>query len=105
MEMRQPAFAAGDRILLVDQWIETGGTIDGAIRLVERQKGVIAGLVAIAIEDNARTQGYRKSYPCISAVVPGSRWQEECNGQTLSSFGNYAAKSAFPRAGRLQRNG
>jgi len=74
MEMRLPAFAPGDRILVVDQWVETGGTMDGAIRLIERQKGVVAGLVAIAIEDNARTQGYRAAYPCISAVVPGSKW-------------------------------
>ena len=39
MEMRKPAFAAGTKVLLVDQWIETGGTMDGAIRLVERQGG------------------------------------------------------------------
>lgn len=100
MEMRTPAFAAGDRVLLVDQWIETGGTMDGAIRLVERQKGIVAGLAAIAIEENARTKGYRATYPCVSAVVPGSKWQTDCNAQTLSSFAGYTAQSAFPRAGR-----
>lgn len=103
MEMRLPAFAPGDRILVVDQWVETGGTMDGAIRLIERQKGVVAGLVAIAIEDNERTQGYRAAYPCISAVVPGSKWQVDCNNQTLSSFDTYKAQSAYPRAGRLPR--
>jgi len=103
MEMRLPAFAPGDRILVVDQWVETGGTMDGAIRLIERQKGVVAGLVAIAIEDNARTQGNRAAYPCISAVVPGSKWQTDCNNQTLSSFDTYQAQSAYPRAGRLPR--
>ncbi|MGA0924497.1 MAG: phosphoribosyltransferase family protein, partial [Lutimaribacter sp.] len=86
MEMRKPAFGPGTRVLLVDQWVETGGTIDGAIRLVERQGGVVAGLLAIAIEENERTDHYRQTYPCISAVVPGSRWQAECNAQTLSSF-------------------
>lgn len=101
MEMRQPAFAAADRVLVVDQWVETGGTMDGAIRLIERQNGVVAGLVAIAIEDNARTRGYRATYPCVSAVVPGSTWQTECNGQTLLSFAEYSSQSAFPRAGRL----
>lgn len=100
MEMRMPAFAGGDRVLLVDQWVETGGTMDGAIRLVERQNGVVAGLVAIAIEDNPRTRDYHATYPCISAVVPGSKWQAECNGQTLSSFETYASKSAYPKAGR-----
>lgn len=33
----------GVRVLLVDQWVETGGTMRGAIELVERQGGVVAG--------------------------------------------------------------
>lgn len=97
MEMRLPAFAPGTRVLLADQWVETGGTMDGAIRLVERQKGVVAGLVAIAIEENAHTNAYRRAYPCVSAVVPGSRWQTECNAQSLSSFESYQPERAFPR--------
>ena len=52
--MRKPAFAAGTKVLLVDQWIETGGTMDGAIRLVEQQGGKVAGLVAIAMENNEK---------------------------------------------------
>ena len=100
MEMRLPAFAPGTRVLLVDQWVETGGTMDGSVRLVERQKGVIAGMVAVAIEENERTNGYRATYPCVSAVVPGSRWQTECNSQTLSSFDTYNPESAFPQTKR-----
>ena len=96
MEMRQPAFAPGTRVLVVDQWIETGGTMDGAIRLIERQQGVVAGLLAIAIEKNERTQEYRKKYHCVSAVVPGSKWQTECNAQTLSSFDEYKPEMVFP---------
>lgn len=97
MEMRKPAFAPGTRVLLADQWVETGGTMDGAIRLVGQQGGIVAGLAAIAIEENARTDGYRKTYPCVSAVVPGSRWQRECNAQTLSSFATYRPEMAFPK--------
>ncbi|WP_390913178.1 phosphoribosyltransferase family protein [Pseudosulfitobacter sp. SM2401] len=100
MEMRLPAFAPGTRVLLVDQWVETGGTMDGSVRLVERQKGVVAGMVAVAIEENERTNGYRATYPCVSAVVPGSRWQTECNSQTLSSFDTYNPESAFPQTKR-----
>jgi len=90
------AFAPGTRVLLADQWVETGGTMDGAVRLVERQKGVVAGMVAIAIEENERTANYRTSFPCISAVVPGSKWQTECNAQTQSSFDSYRPEMAFP---------
>ena len=83
MEIRQPAFAEGTRVLLVDQWIETGGTMDGAIRLIEKQGGSVAGLVAIAMEDNDQTAGYRKRFPCITAVQPGTDLQEQCNRQHL----------------------
>lgn len=100
MEMRTPAFAQGTRVLLVDQWIETGGTIDGAIRLVERQKGLVVGLVAIAIETCEQTESYRKKYHCVSAVQPGSTWQSECDAQNLSSFDNYRPAMAFPRIKR-----
>ncbi|MYH57988.1 MAG: adenine phosphoribosyltransferase [Boseongicola sp. SB0675_bin_26] len=100
MEMRTPAFAPGTRVLLVDQWVETGGTMDAAIRLVERQKGSVAGIVAIAIEGNERTKGYRDRFKVVSAVVEGSRWQEECDRQTLSSFAAYRADRTFPDAGR-----
>jgi len=100
MEMRQPAFAPGARVLLVDQWVETGGTMDGAIRLVERQGGEVAGIVAIAIETNERTNGYRRDHLCVSAVMPGTYWQEECDRQRLGSFERYRPESAFPDAGR-----
>lgn len=100
MEMRLPAFGPGTRVLLVDQWVETGGTMDGSIRLVERQEGIVAGMVAVAIEENERTNGYRATYPCVSAVVQGSRWQKECNSQTLSSFKSYKPEAAFPQTKR-----
>lgn len=100
MEMRTPAFAAGTRVLLADQWVETGGTMDGAIRLVERQGGKVAGIVTITMEENERTAQYRKDYKVVSAVLPGSYWQTEANSQRLSSFDMYSAERTFPTAGR-----
>ncbi|MDG1130095.1 MAG: phosphoribosyltransferase family protein [Paracoccaceae bacterium] len=100
MEMRTPAFASGTRVLLVDQWVETGGTMDGAIRLVERQGGKVAGLVTIAMEVNENTTRYREKYKVATAVMPNSRWQVEANSQRLSSFDNYVAERTFPMAGR-----
>jgi len=97
MEIRKPAFAEGTRVLLVDQWIETGGTMDGAIRLIEKQGGKVAGLVAIAMEDNAQTAGYRTRFACITAVQPGTDLQEQCNRQHLESFAEYKPEMAFPR--------
>lgn len=100
MEMRTPAFAPGTRVLLVDQWVETGGTMDGAIRLVERQAGKVAGIVTITMEENEKTAAYREAYKVVTAVLPGSRWQAEANTQRLSSFDTYEAERTFPTAGR-----
>ena len=97
MEMRKPAFATGTKVLLVDQWIETGGTMDGAIRLVQQQGGKVAGLVAIAMEDNEKTASYRQKFPCLTAVVPDSDLQQQCNRQSLDSFRNYDPSMAFPK--------
>ena len=99
MEMRLPAFEKGTRVLLADQWVETGGTMDGAIRLVERQGGEVVALAAMAIEDNPVTAAYRKKYRCVAGVIQGSRWQAECNAQKLSSFDSYTPALAFPRRG------
>ena len=99
MEMRKPAFAPGTRVLLADQWVETGGTMAGAIELVERQGGKVAGIAAIAIEENERTDGYRAKYKCAAAVVPGSEWQRQCNAQDLESFKSYKPEHAFPAVG------
>ena len=97
MEMRKPAFAAGTKVLLVDQWIETGGTMDGAIRLIQQQGGKVAGLVAIAMENNEKTASYRKKFPCITAVLPDTDLQQQCNRQNLDSFASYDPSMAFPK--------
>ncbi|MEN8660790.1 phosphoribosyltransferase family protein [Marivita sp.] len=102
MEMRTPAFAPGTRVLLADQWVETGGTMDGAVRLIERQGGSVAGMVAIAMEENAATDAYRNKYKVTTAVLKDTPWQTECNAQRLSSFDTYDANRTFPTAGRTR---
>tara|TARA_B100001123_G_scaffold439943_1_gene577850 strand:+ start:6223 stop:6873 length:651 start_codon:yes stop_codon:yes gene_type:complete len=96
LELRLPAFRERTRVLLVDQWIETGGTMGAAIELVERQGGIVAGFCAIAIERNKATDTLKKKYFNTAAVVPDSYWYNECNKQYLESFGNYEPEMAFP---------
>ncbi len=103
MELRQPAFAPSTRVLLADQWIQTGGTMEAAISLVERQGGVVAGLATIAMETCPATDAFRSRFPVVAAVVPGSRWQTECDAQSLSSFADYQPARTFPTAGRSPR--
>lgn len=98
MEMRLPAYAPRTRVLLVDQWVETGGTMQGAINLVEQQKGIVAGMVAVVIEENDVTNRYRQKYKCITAIQPGTEWQRQSNAQFLESFKEYRPEMAFPTA-------
>lgn len=96
MEMREPAFRPGTRVLLVDQWVETGGTMDAGIRLIERQGGVVAGIATVCIEDNERTQCLRGRYRCSTSVPAGGEWQRQCNSQWLESFRSFDPAVYFP---------
>lgn len=100
MEMRKPAFAPGTRVLLVDQWIETGGTMSAGISLVERQGGEIAGIAAVCIEDTEASREMRRKYKLSSCVVPGSAIQEQCDRQTLDSFATFSPEDCFPEIGK-----
>ncbi|NKB77064.1 MAG: adenine phosphoribosyltransferase [Gammaproteobacteria bacterium] len=97
MEMRKPAFASGTRVLLVDQWIETGGTMLSGIELVERQGGIVAGIAAVCIEENEISETMGRKYKMISCVVSGSDIQAQCNKQTLASFRHFKPENTFPK--------
>ncbi len=97
MEIRFPAFEAGTKVIIVDQWVETGGTMGAAIKLIEQQGGLVKGVIALAIEENDNTKKLRNDYKCFSAVVPGSEWQKQCNEQYLQSFKTYEPNMAFPK--------
>ena len=97
MEIRYPAFEAGTKVFIVDQWVETGGTMGAAIKLIEQQGGLVKGVIALAIEENDNTKKLRNNYKCFSAVIPGSEWQKQCNEQYLQSFKSYKPNMAFPK--------
>ena len=96
LEMRTPAFKPGTRVLLVDQWIETGGTMGGGVALVERQGGIVAGIAAICIEESKAGIELRKRYKCASAVLPGTVVQDQCNRQVLDAFTQFRVECYFP---------
>jgi adenine phosphoribosyltransferase len=49
LELHADSIAPGDRVLVVDDVLATGGTLEAAIALVERLGGVVAG-VSVVIE-------------------------------------------------------
>uniref|UniRef100_A0A8D0GLZ4 adenine phosphoribosyltransferase n=1 Tax=Sphenodon punctatus TaxID=8508 RepID=A0A8D0GLZ4_SPHPU len=68
LEMRTDVIKPGLRVLVVDQWVETGGTMQAAIQLVEQQGGVVAGVAAICIEDSTGGRWLRERYRCSDCV-------------------------------------
>jgi adenine phosphoribosyltransferase len=69
LELRHAAVAPGARVLLVDEWIETGAQARAAIRLIEDQGGMVTGVAAINIDHNERTSRLRAAYNCQSLSV------------------------------------
>jgi adenine phosphoribosyltransferase len=67
LELRDDAIRPGTRVLIVDEWIETGAQVMAAIRLIEGQGGVVVGVATIQIEVNERTRPLRERYDCRAA--------------------------------------
>ena len=66
LEMRLGSIQAGERILLVDEWIETGAQVRAAVTLIELQGGLVAGITAINIDDNPGSRVLLAKYSCHS---------------------------------------
>ncbi len=65
LELRRDAIAPGARVLVVDEWIETGAQAAAAIRLIEGQKGIVAGIATIHVDQNDQTRALLSRYACI----------------------------------------
>jgi adenine phosphoribosyltransferase len=64
LEIRADVILKGARILLIDEWIETGAQVNAAIKLIESQHGIIAGVATINIDDNDITRSLKEKYKC-----------------------------------------
>jgi adenine phosphoribosyltransferase len=47
IEMHEDAISNGNRVLIVDDLLATGGTAEGVIKLVERSGGIVVGIAFI----------------------------------------------------------
>jgi len=65
LEIHRDAVAAGQRVLIVDDLLATGGTVKGTIELVERLKGEVVGLAFLVelefLKGRDRLEGRRVS--------------------------------------------
>ncbi len=64
LELRKDAVQKGDRVLIVDDWIETGAQMKSALGLFEQTEAEVVGMAAICIEQNKKTEKLRTQYTC-----------------------------------------
>ncbi|KAG7266433.1 hypothetical protein CRUP_030656, partial [Coryphaenoides rupestris] len=83
MEVRVDMLKPGLRVLLVDQWIETGGTMKAAIKLVEDLGATVVGVAAIAIENTEGGKWIKKHYKHAHCIP--EELQEQIDRQHLES--------------------
>ncbi|XP_077864819.1 adenine phosphoribosyltransferase-like [Saccoglossus kowalevskii] len=84
VEIRKDAFAEGTRVLVVDQWIESGGTMYATIDIIEKLKGIVAGIAVICIEDTENSKALKEKYKCSHLIPP--QLQKQFNKHQLDSF-------------------
>jgi adenine phosphoribosyltransferase len=62
LEIRKNISLPQARVLLVDEWIETGVQIKAAANLLERQGAIIEGISTINMDLNKRTEEIARKY-------------------------------------------
>jgi adenine phosphoribosyltransferase len=68
-EMNSGSIKKTDRVLIVDDWIETGTQIKSAINLIERQGGRVIGIAALCAEKTPNTRILFEKYNCKAIRV------------------------------------
>lgn len=63
-EMTKGSIKKGDRVLIVDEWIETGAQVKAALRLIEMQGGIVVGISVLNAERNKKTESIFDNYSC-----------------------------------------
>jgi len=68
LEIRLDALDSSNRVLVVDEWVETAAQVKAAINLIEKQGAEVVGVLAINIDDSKAVRELRESYPLRSAA-------------------------------------
>ena len=68
-EINLGSIKKGERILIVDEWIETGAQVKAAIKLIEKQGGTVIGISALCAQKSPRTKILFTRYNCQAIEV------------------------------------
>ena len=68
LEMHVDSFKPGAKVLVVDDLLATGGTLEAMIKLVEKQGGIVVGACVFIELPDLKGRDRLKGYPVFSAV-------------------------------------
>jgi adenine phosphoribosyltransferase len=71
LEIRFDAVRPGAKVLLVDDWVETGAQIWGAVKLIESLEGEIIGIATINADRNESTEKLKAKYKFHTILTDG----------------------------------
>lgn len=66
--MHKDAIKPGQRVLIVDDLLATGGTVEATIRLVEQLGGVVAGLAFLIELEDLKGREKMEGYPVLTLM-------------------------------------
>ena len=68
-EMNLGSIKRREKVLIVDEWIETGTQAKSAIKLIEKQGGKVIGIAALCAQKTPRTRILFEKYNCKAIRV------------------------------------
>ena len=68
LEVRVDVLRPSNRVLIVDEWIETGAQVQATIELIEGLGAIVAGVVAINMDENETTRKLDERYPILTLI-------------------------------------
>ena len=68
MEVHSDSIAPGQRVVIVDDLLATGGTMKAAAQLVERSGGVVVGVAVLIELTDLGGRDLLKTYPVFSLI-------------------------------------
>lgn len=65
LEIRNDSISKGDKVLIVDDWVETGTQVKATIKMIESLGGEVIGISAIGFEQTDKTQELLDRFKCF----------------------------------------
>lgn len=68
LSLHKDSIKPGQRVLIVDDLLATGGTVEAAVKLVEKLGGIVAGLAFLIELDDLKGRDKLKNYPILTLM-------------------------------------